>query len=125
MIVGIGVDQVEVARMERLLDRWPKRIRERLFTEGERATCDRRRSAAECYAARFAAKEAFLKALGTGLARGISWREVEVASSSPGRPRLRLHEVARRRLREAGARSVHLSFTHEAGSATAFVVLEG
>lgn len=125
MIVGIGVDQVEVARMARLLDRWPERSRARLFTDGERGTCDRRRSAAECFAARFAAKEAFLKALGTGLARGISWREVEVASSAPGRPRLRLHEVARRRLREAGARSVHLSFTHEAGTATAFVVLEG
>lgn len=125
MIVGIGVDQVEVARMEALLARWPERARERLFTARERTTCDRRLCAGECYAARFAAKEALLKALGTGLGRGIAWREVEVASPRSGRPRLRLHGTARRRLREAGASTVHVSFTHEAGSATAFVILEG
>ena len=125
MIVGIGVDQVEVARMEALLARWPQRARGRLFTDRERSTCEERVRAAECYAARFAAKEAFLKALGTGLGRGIGWREVEVATPAPGRPRLRLHGTARRRLREAGGRTVHVSFTHEAGSATAFVILEG
>lgn len=125
MIVGIGVDQVEVARMEGLLARRPERARSRLFTREERATCEPRPRSAECYAARFAAKEAFLKALGTGLGRGIAWREVEVVNGDGGRPRLRLHDVALRRMREAGARSAHLSFTHEAGAATAFVVLEG
>lgn len=125
MIVGIGVDQVEVSRMRALLARWPERAPGRLFTDRERATCEGRARAADCYAARFAAKEALLKALGTGLGRGIAWREVEVVTGGAGRPRLRLHGTARQRLREAGGRSVHLSFTHEAGSATAFVILEG
>lgn len=126
MIVGIGIDQVEVDRMEGLLSRRPERAAERLFTAEERGTCGRRIRPAECFAARFAAKEAFLKALGTGLGRGVSWHEVEVSvPDGGGRPRLRLSGTAARRLREAGGGSVHVSFTHEAGAATAMVVLEG
>jgi holo-[acyl-carrier protein] synthase len=126
MIVGIGIDQVEIDRMEGLLSRRPTRAAERLFTAGERGTCRGRARPAECFAARFAAKEAFLKALGTGLGRGVAWHEVEVVvPDGGGRPRLRLSGTAARRLREAGGGSVHLSFTHEAGAATAMVVLEG
>lgn len=125
MIVGVGVDQVEVARMEGLLTRRPDRARERLFTEGERGRCDERDPPWECYAARFAAKEAFLKALGTGLGAGTAWREVEVVTDADGRPRLEPSGTARRRMEEAGGRRAHLSLTHEAGVATAFVVLEG
>lgn len=125
MIVGVGVDQVEVARMEGLLTRRPDRARDRLFTEGERERCDQRDPPWECYAARFAAKEAFLKALGTGLGTGTAWREVEVVTDADGRPRLEPSGTSRRRMEEAGGRRVHLSLTHEAGVATAFVVLEG
>lgn len=126
MIVGIGIDQVEVDRMEGLLSRRPERAAERLFTDRERGTCVGRSRPAECFAARFAAKEAFLKALGTGLGRGIAWREVEIlVPDGGGRPRLRLSGTAAKRLREAGGGSVHVSFTHEAGAATAMVVLEG
>lgn len=126
MIVGIGIDQVEIDRMEGLLSRRPDRAADRLFTPEERRTCEGRSRPAECFAARFAAKEAFLKALGTGLGRGVSWHEVEVVvPGGGGRPRLRLSGTAARRLREAGGGSVHVSFTHEAGAATAMVVLEG
>lgn len=125
MIVGIGIDQVQVARMSALLRRWPDRARERLFTDEERLRCDARTDAAECYAVRFAAKEAFLKALGSGLGRGIRWREVETTSESDGRPRLRLSGTAARRLRQAGGGAVHMSCTHDAGVAAAVVILEG
>lgn len=125
MIVGVGVDQVEVARMEGLLTRQPERARKRLFTAGERARCEDRNPPWECYAARFAAKEAFLKALGTGLGAGTAWREVEVVTDEDGCPRLEPAGTARRRMEEAGGRRAHLSLTHEAGVATAFVVVEG
>lgn len=125
MIVGVGIDQVEVDRMDGLLSRRPGRAAERLFTSGERTFCEKRSRPAECFAARFAAKEAFLKALGTGLGRGISWHEVEVVvPDGGGRPRLRVTGTAARRLREAGGGSLHVSFTHEAGAATAMVVIE-
>lgn len=125
MIVGVGIDQVEVERMAALLRRHPRRARERLFTPRERERCDATRRPAECFAVRFAAKEAFLKALGTGLALGMRWREVEVVAEEDGRPRLRVSGTAARRLREAGGRSLHLSCTHEAGVAGAVVVVEG
>lgn len=111
--------------MEGLLTRRPERARQRLFTEGERARCEERDPPWECYAARFAAKEALLKALGTGLGAGTAWREVEVVADGSGSPRLELTGTALRRMEEAGARRSHLSLTHEAGVATAFVLLEG
>jgi len=125
MIVGIGIDHVRVERMAGLLERRPDGARDRLFTEGERETCEGRASPAEGYAARFAAKEAFLKALGTGWSGGIGWHEVEVVTGANGRPHLRLSGTAAGRLREAGGRRVHLSFTHEGGMAAAVVVIEG
>lgn len=125
MIVGIGIDQVEVRRMAGFLDRWPERGPERVFTPGERETCEGRHRAAECYAARFAAKEAFLKALGTGLGPGMRWREVEVVPGPRGQPHLRVTGGAARRMREAGGRTAHLSCTHDAGMAAAVVVVEG
>jgi len=125
MIVGIGIDQVEVARMAGFLERWPDRGPARVFTREERSVCGRRAAPAECYAARFAAKEAFVKALGSGLAPGMRWREIEVVSGAEGRPRLRISGRAAERLREAGGRSLHLSCTHDAGMAAAVVVIEG
>lgn len=125
MIVGIGIDHVEVRRMEGLLERHPDRARRRLFTAAERDSCDARPAPAECFAARFAAKEAYMKALGTGWSGSVSWREIEVSGGETERPRLRLHGTAAARLRDAGGRATHVSLTHEGGLATAVVVIEG
>lgn len=125
MILGLGVDYVRVSRMGSLLDRFPERAPARLFTEKECRRCDGRPDPAECYAARFAAKEAFLKALGTGLAGGISWREMEIRLEERGRPRLAVSGRARRALASRGGTRVHLSFSHDGGAAVAVVVIEG
>lgn len=125
MIIGIGVDQVEVRRMEELLRRHPERARQRLFTPGERELCDGRSDPAEAFAGRFAAKEAFLKALGTGWSGGISWRDVEVLGGPDERPTLHISGAAERRLQTAGGYDTHVSFTHDGGFATAVVVIEG
>lgn len=125
MIVGIGVDLVRTDRIAGLLERKPERASRRLFSEEERAACRGRSRPEECFAARFAAKEAFLKALGTGWARGIGWHEVEVSTGSGSPPYLRLTGTAAARLREAGGHRVHLSFTHEGGVAAAVVIIEG
>lgn len=125
MIVGVGIDQVSVERMASLLERRPGRAAGRLFSAGEREACQSRRSPAECFAARFAAKEAFLKAIGFGWAGGIGWHEIEVVTGSNGRPHLRLSGIAAAKLREAGGRRIHLSFTHDGGMAAAVVVIEG
>ncbi|HXF96542.1 MAG TPA: holo-ACP synthase, partial [Gemmatimonadales bacterium] len=90
MIVGVGVDLVDVARFRRALETWGERLTRRLFAESELADCRGRSRPAEGLAGRFAAKEAFLKALGTGLAGGLRWREVVVARDAQGRPRLEL-----------------------------------
>lgn len=124
MILGVGIDQVRIDRIRKLLEERPERSRARLFTSEERRCCEDRARPFECYAARFAAKEAFLKAVGTGWRDGLSWTDVEVLTGPRGRPRLRLHGTAAERLREMGAGASHLSFTHEGGSATAVVVLE-
>jgi holo-[acyl-carrier protein] synthase len=124
MILGIGVDQVEVARIERLIERWPERVRSRLFTEREQATCESRQRSADCYAARFAAKEAFVKALGCGLREGMQWPEIEVRTEANGRPRIVLAGAAQRAFLSRGGGAIHLSFTHEDGQAVAFVIIE-
>lgn len=125
MILGVGIDQIQVDRIRDVLEERPERARERLFTSAERRRCEERARPFECYAARFAAKEAFLKAVGTGWRDGLSWTEIEVQTGPRGQPRLSLHGTAADRAREMGAVQTHLSFTHEGGSATAVVVLEG
>lgn len=127
MIRGIGVDIVEVERMARLLERHGARAEERLFTPSERAHCRGCARVAQCYAARFAAKEATLKALGTGLAAGISWQDLEVESPGDGTPpSLELAGAARDRLRAvAGPEgTLHLTLSHDGGQAVAVAVLE-
>lgn len=125
MIVGLGIDQVEVERIRSLLERWPGRAAERLFTEVERRACRGRARPAECFAARFAAKEACLKALGTGWRGSLSWTQMEMDADAAGRPVLNLSGTAAERAEEIGARAVHVSCTHDAGVAAAVVVLEG
>lgn len=124
MIVGLGMDLVDIARVAAMLDRHPARARRRLFTPGEIAHCDRRAEPARHFAARFAAKEAAYKALaGTAEARLISWQDIEVVSASDGRPLLRFHGRAAARARELGVTQALVSLTHADAMAGAVVVL--
>jgi len=125
LIIGIGVDHARIDRVSRLMRRYPDRSRDRLFTNAERTDCEARPRSEECYAARFAAKEAFVKALGTGLREGLRWTDIEVRTDRRGRPELGLHGAALRAFKQAGGQRTHLSFTHEGGVAAAIVVLEG
>jgi len=125
VILGVGIDHVEIERVRALLERKPRRAAERLFTQHERERCEGRTRPAECFAARFAAKEAFVKALGTGLTDGISWTDIEVRVSEKGGPLLALSARALDLFREMGGEHVHVSFSHDAGFATAVVIIEG
>jgi holo-[acyl-carrier protein] synthase len=124
MVLGIGIDHVRAERIRSLLARYPDRAGPRLFTETERRACDGRVDPADCYAARFAAKEAFVKALGTGLTGGMRWTDIEIRRRTGGRPGIILHDAARRTFEDLGGGRIHLSFTHEGGTAVAVVVLE-
>jgi len=121
-VVGIGIDLVEVARISRLLARHGERAVHRICNEGE---ADLRRAVLDQHlAGLFAAKEAVLKALGTGWADGLSFRQVEVVRAPGGAPGVRLHGAAAERAAALGAARVHLSITHERGFAAAVAVLE-
>ena len=125
MIVGVGVDLVDVARMRRLLDGKGERVLERLFTSGERDYAATHPEPARQLAARAAAKEAGFKALaGNDLARAIGWRELEVVSRHHQAPVLLLHGRAAERASELGVVRVHLSLTHTDTTAAAFVIAE-
>ena len=124
MIVAIGIDIIEVARIREVLLRTP-RFRERVFTRNERAYCDGRGAvAAQHYAARFAAKEAALKALQTGWRGGISWQDVEIAGRESGAPYLIFHGQVLELFNSSGAAAAHLSLSHTTEHAIAQVVLE-
>ena len=124
MIVSIGIDIIEVARIREVLLRTP-RFRERVFTPGERAYCDSRGAVgAQHYAARFAAKEAMLKALKTGWRGGISWQDVEIAAHDSGAPYLILHGPVQQLFKTSGATAAHLSMSHTSEHAIAEVILE-
>jgi len=124
MIVGIGVDIVDIARIQALLDRYGERFLQRVFTEAETAYAMRTVNKAERLAGRFAVKESVMKALGTGKTQGILWRDVETVRGRFGKPEVRLHGQAVKwaKMRDAGA--VHVSITHDGGKAVAFVILE-
>jgi holo-[acyl-carrier protein] synthase len=125
MIYGIGVDLVKVARIERVLSRYGDRFCARVFTEREIAYCRGRSWAAAGFAMRFAAKEAFSKALGVGLRKnGIRWPEVEVIPNSMGKPELLISGRAAALCAENGITGTHLSLTDEDGRALAVVILE-
>lgn len=123
--VGLGVDIVEVERMRKILERTPS-FRERVFSEGERAYCDATSCPEAHYATRFAAKEAVLKALGTGFAQGIGVRDIEVRRTSKGRPYVVLSGRAREVAREQGVRElpISLSYTHVEAVACAMAITE-
>jgi holo-[acyl-carrier protein] synthase len=116
-IVGLGVDVVDVARMDRALRRHPT-FAERVFTDEEVAYCSRGSTAAECYAGRFAAREAVIKALG-GL-RGAKWKDISVRRQPSGAPSIALAGAAEARASVLGVERILLSFTHERNTAVAF-----
>lgn len=125
MIVGHGVDLVEVARLGRSVERFGDRFLERVFTEGERAYAGDGPRRDEHLAARFAAKEAVLKALGTGWAQGAGWTDIEVVRGASGKPDLFLHGKAAELATGIGATRWHLSLTHTGTMALASVIAEG
>lgn len=125
MILGLGIDLVHIERLERVLARHPERALERFFTTRERDSCLERARPHECLAARLAVKEAFLKAIGTGLRDGIAWTEMDVRAGPRGRPSLRVSGRARERLDDLGVARTHVSISHDAGVAVAVVVLDG
>ena len=124
MISGIGTDIVAIERFQRFVDDKNTALLQRLFTERERSLCSARRQSASCYAARFAAKEAFLKALGTGLRDGLSWHDMEITRNEAGKPELILTGQAHEIFTAQGLKTAFLSLSHDGGSAIAMVVLE-
>lgn len=124
MIAGIGIDLVDVARIDALSRRWQGAFLRRVYTEAEIAYCRDRACPAVHLAARFAVKEAFLKSLGLGLGMGIHLREIETVNEPGGRPRIKLSENAQVLMSSRGIDRVSVSITHTRAQAAAFVTLE-
>jgi holo-[acyl-carrier protein] synthase len=125
MIVGTGVDITEVARIKAAVERFGDRFLKRVFTPEEVSYCTSKANASERLAARFAAKEAAMKAIGTGLRHGVTWQDVEVVRLPGQRPQLRFRGQAAEFAGRLGCRRAHLSLTHTAEQAIAHVILEG
>jgi holo-[acyl-carrier protein] synthase len=125
MVLGLGTDLIEVQRMQASIDRFGERFLDRVFTEGEIAYCLRKKQSGESFAARFAAKEAGAKALGTGISRGVSWKEIEVTREMGQRPILHFSGRAAELAQAMGVRGVQLSLTHSRELAMAVVIVEG
>jgi len=124
MIVGTGIDIAEVPRIAQSIESFGERFIRRIFTEGEIRYCDSKANRVERYAARFAAKEAAMKALGTGWNHGVRWRDIEVARKPGSRPTIIFHGVAAQFAGRLGATNVALSLTHTKEQAFAQVILE-
>jgi holo-[acyl-carrier protein] synthase len=125
MLIGTGVDLIEVERIARSIERFGERFLRRVYTDHEIAYCSRKRINAESFAARFAAKEAGAKALGTGISRGVTWNEFQVARGPGERPILELRGRAALLAQELGVRAISLSITHTSSLAMATVIMEG
>jgi holo-[acyl-carrier protein] synthase len=125
VIVGTGIDLCEVDRIRASVERYGDRFVRRVYTPGEIAYVQRKANRYERYAARFAAKEAGMKAIGTGWRRGVRWQDFEVANLPSGKPTLKFHGVAAEFARRLGVKTVALSLTHTKDTAMAHVILEG
>jgi holo-[acyl-carrier protein] synthase len=123
MIFGIGTDIIEVGRMERHM-KANSGLREKLFTAREQAYADDKATTYQHYAARFAAKEAFFKALGTGYRYGMAFHEIEVVNDELGKPIIHTHGKVKEYIENEGVQHIHLSISHVKEMASAFVVLE-
>lgn len=124
MIIGSGIDLAEIGRIEQSIERYGSRFLNRIYTAAEQAYCLRKRKSSESFAARFAAKEAGAKALGTGISHGVSWLEIEVVREPGGRPALKFHSRASQIAARLGVTHIALSITHTTDLAMASVVLE-
>ena len=124
MIIGIGIDVCEVPRMAASIARFGDRFLQRVFTAEEIRYCQSKKNSTERFAARFAAKEAAMKALGTGAARGVTWRSIEVGHAAGGRPVLRLHDRTTEIGQHLGVKRISLSITHAETMAIAVVIFE-
>ena len=124
MIVGTGIDIAEVPRIRQSIERFGQRFLQRIYTPGEMRYCDSKANRYERYAARFAAKEAGMKALGTGWNHGVRWRDIEVSRQPGGRPTITFHGKAAEFAARLGAVHVALSLSHTADQAIAQVILE-
>ncbi len=124
MIVGLGVDVTEIDRIEAAISRWGRAFLERLFTPAEIRYCERHRNRAERFAGRFAAKEATMKALGTGWARGVRWIDIEVVREPSGKPTLKLSGATRAIADELGVKNIAMTITHAGNTALAEVIFE-
>jgi len=127
MILGVGVDLIEVVRIQRALEnpRIGQRVRQRVFTDGEVEYCERRKRKYESYAGRFAAKEAVMKALGRGWGRKVGWLDIEVVLAVSGEPGISLYDKASSFARELGIEHFSLSITHTESYAIAYLIAEG
>jgi holo-[acyl-carrier protein] synthase len=123
MIYGIGVDLIEIDRIKQAIERNGQRFVDRVYTKAEQEYCEQRPSFA-CYAARFTAKEAFLKALGTGLRKGMRWQDIEVYTDELGKPHVQLYGYLEERAKQEKFEHVHLSLSHSSAYAIAQVVIE-
>ena len=121
-LIGLGLDVTEISRITYMLERYGARFKQRIYTAGEIAYCERRKAQASSFAARFAAKEAAMKALGTGRSRGVLWRDIEVVRTY-GPPHLRFHGGAARRFAEMKGTGSLLTLTHARELAIAQVIL--
>lgn len=124
MIYGIGVDLIKIPRIQAALETWGERFHKKVYTEAEQSYCLSKPRPARYWAMRFAAKEAFSKAIGMGMRHGIRWKDIEVTSNVFGKPELILHGRAREMCAQAGIKNSFLSLSDEAEIAAAVVILE-
>ena len=124
-IIGIGTDIIECLRIAQMIERHGELFLRRVYTEHEIAYCSTKKASTQHYAGRWAAKEAVLKALGTGWRRGISWRDIEVRNKAGGAPTIALCGGAREVFEESGIRTMHISISHCRSHATAYAIAEG
>lgn len=125
MILGTGIDLAEVDRIRAAIERYGDKFIQRIYTPKEIAYVQRKANKYERYAARFAAKEAGMKAIGTGWRHGITWQDFEVTNLPSGRPTISFHGAAARFAEKMGVLRAHLSLTHTAQYGQAFLILEG
>jgi holo-[acyl-carrier protein] synthase len=124
MIVGLGLDIAEVDRIQAAIDRHGRSFINRIFTTAEIAYCEKHRNRAERFAGRFAAKEAAMKALGTGWSHGVRWVDIEVVRERSGKPTLKLSGASREIANRLGAKNIALTITHSGNTALAMVIFE-
>ena len=125
MIKGLGVDLVKVSRIKKLIDKWDNRFLNKIYTDQETEYCQQYAVPAVHFAGRFAAKEAVLKMIGTGLSAGISWQELEISNDQLGKPLLVLRGQAKKIVQEKKIEKIHLSISHDNNYALAEAIGEG